>query len=59
MRVVTWSRDSHGLFDYESKEKDRQQNEFKTTSGIVVMRSTQTGAITLDNPAQKKNAAPN
>ena len=40
MRMMTWQRDSHGLFDYESRQLDKF--EYKTTS---------TGYITRKNAA--------
>ena len=49
MRIVTWNRDSHGLFDYESKDRDRVQLEFRSTSGALIQRSTH-GVVTLENP---------
>ena len=35
MRCVTWSRDSHGLFDYESRYISKK-NIRTTTSGRIV-----------------------
>ena len=49
MRIVTWNRDSHGLFDYESKDRDRVQQEFKSNTGALIMRSA-AGDVTLENP---------
>ena len=50
MRIVTWNRDSHGLFDYESKERDRVQLEFKSSTGAVIARNSTSGEVTLENP---------
>ena len=50
MRIVTWNRDSHGLFDYESKERDRVQLEFKSNTGAIISRSLASGEVTLENP---------
>ena len=50
IRAVTWQRDSHGLFDYESKTSDRLQNEFRTSSSVTVMRKGTSGAVSLENP---------
>ena len=36
MRCVTWSRDSHGLFDYESRYI--QKKNIKTSSGGKIIR---------------------
>ena len=52
MRIVTWNRDSHGLFDYESKDRDRVQQEFKSNTGALIQRSA-TGDVTLENPFVK------
>ena len=50
MRIVTWNRDSHGLFDYESRERDRVQLEFKSNTGAVIARNQTSGEVTLENP---------
>ena len=50
MRIVTWTRDSHGLFDYESQVRDQVQQEFKTRSGALVKRDNATGQVSLLNP---------
>ena len=51
MRCVTWSRDSHGLFDYESKSIVR--NEYKTwTSGTLCRDPTK--GISFENPNKEK-----
>ena len=57
MRIVTWNRDSHGLFDYESKDRDRVQQEFKSNTGALIQRSA-TGDVTLENPFVKASAIP-
>ena len=36
MRCVTWSRDSHGLFDYESKNIAKKN--IKTQTGGKILR---------------------
>lgn len=36
MRCVTWSRDSHGLFDYESRYINKKN--IKTSSGGKIIR---------------------
>jgi len=38
MRLITWQRDSHGLFDYESRSVDTF--EFKTTAQGYLNRRT-------------------
>jgi hypothetical protein len=38
MRLITWQRDSHGLFDYESRSVDTF--EFKTTATGYLNRRT-------------------
>jgi len=38
MRLITWHRDSHGLFDYETKQIDQFQ--FKTTQSGHITRRT-------------------
>ena len=52
MRIVTWNRDSHGLFDYESRDKDRVQQEFKSNTGVLIQRDT-SGEISIENPFSK------
>ena len=56
MRIVTWNRDSHGLFDYESKDRDRVQQEFKSNTGALIQRSA-SGDVTLENPFVKDKAS--
>jgi hypothetical protein len=36
LRGVTWNRDSHGLFDYESRQTS--QKSFKTQSNCKMVR---------------------
>lgn len=31
IKTITWSRDSHGLFDYEGKELEKKQLKTKGT----------------------------
>ena len=52
MRIVTWNRDSHGLFDYESRDRDRVQQEYKSNTGVLIQRSA-AGDVTLENPFAK------
>lgn len=40
LRGVTWSRDSHGLFDYESRQVS--QKSFKTQSNCKLVRNGNT-----------------
>ena len=54
MRIVTWNRDSHGLFDYESKDRDRVQQEFKSNTGALIQRGTHGGEVSLENPFSAK-----
>lgn len=37
MKGITWSRDSHGLFDYESRHLTKKT--LKAEKSMVVMRS--------------------
>lgn len=37
LRAVTWTRDSHGLFDYESKSINKKS--FKTIQQCLIARS--------------------
>ena len=46
MRLITWQRDSHGLFDYESRSVDRFE-----------YKSTAEGYITRRNVAAEDNSA--
>ena len=42
MRMITWQRDSHGLFDYESRQLDKF--EYKTTSiGYITRKNAVAG----------------
>ncbi len=36
MKGITWSRDSHGLFDYESRHLTKKT--MRTDSEIIIMR---------------------
>lgn len=36
MKGITWSRDSHGLFDYESRHLTKKT--MKTESEMIIMR---------------------
>jgi hypothetical protein len=36
MKGITWSRDSHGLFDYESRHLTKKT--MKTEQEIIIMR---------------------
>jgi len=54
MRIVTWNRDSHGLFDYESRERDRVQQEFTTNTGALIARNSDNGEVSLENPFSAK-----
>lgn len=36
MKGITWGRDSHGLFDYESKHLTKKT--MKTDNEIIIMR---------------------
>ena len=38
MKGITWSRDSHGLFDYESRHLTKRT--MKTTQPIQIIRKT-------------------
>jgi hypothetical protein len=38
MKGITWSRDSHGLFDYESRHLTKKT--MKTEQEIIIMRHT-------------------
>jgi hypothetical protein len=38
MKGITWSRDSHGLFDYESRHLTKRT--MKTTQGTQIIRKT-------------------
>jgi len=38
MRCVTWSRDSHGLFDYESRQISKQNLKTHTGGRIIRIR---------------------
>ena len=53
MRIVTWNRDSHGLFDYESRDRDRAQQEFQSNTGALIQRNT-LGEVTLENPFSQR-----
>jgi hypothetical protein len=47
MRCVTWSRDSHGLFDYESRYIAKK-NIKTTTSGRIIRLNNDVELIDLD-----------
>ena len=47
MRCVTWSRDSHGLFDYESRYINKK-NIKTTTNGRIVRSENDVELIGLD-----------
>lgn len=36
MKGITWARDSHGLFDYESRHLTKKT--MKTENNIIIMR---------------------
>jgi hypothetical protein len=47
MRLATWQRDSHGLFDYESTIVDKLQ--LKTTTSGYITRKRISGEQSLVN----------
>ena len=47
MRCVTWSRDSHGLFDYESRYISKK-NIKSTTSGRIIRLNNDVEFIDMD-----------
>jgi len=51
MRLITWHRDSHGLFDYETKQLDLFQ--FKTTQDGFITRKQNAELSTLVEYLQK------
>lgn len=47
MKGITWSRDSHGLFDYESKHLTKKT--MRTTEAVsIVRRSNELSMIHYD-----------
>ncbi len=55
VRVATWQRDSHGLFDYESTNTDKVS--FKTRDhGFITRRSTQGEASVVTYEDKSQNA---
>ncbi len=54
MRCVTWSRDSHGLFDYESRYINKK-NIKTTTCGRIVRLDNDVELIGLDQAPEDIN----
>ena len=47
MKGITWSRDSHGLFDYESR--DLTKKTLKADKPVMIMRSgNELGLVAYD-----------
>ena len=56
MRCVTWSRDSHGLFDYESRYINKK-NIRTATEGRIVRLNNDVEFIGMDMMPEDLNAA--
>ena len=58
MTATIWSRDSHGLYDYESKHLSRKQ--MRTSEPLmIVQRSNQLSCVATDEDADVKEQIDN
>jgi len=56
MRCVTWSRDSHGLFDYESRYINKK-NIKTSTCGRIIRLDNDVELIGLDETPESVNSS--
>ena len=57
MKGITWSRDSHGLFDYESRHLTKRT--MKTTQATQIIRNTnELELIPTDKEVHEENPTP-